>query len=405
MGKLIVTKMNVNGKNMVFRGLHNSNRFYKIGFEQSDNVADSVGNIYIGQVRDVVKNINAAFIEYRKDKVGYFSTADENATLFLNSKSGSKLCQGDLVLVQIKKAAVKTKDPVLTSQISLTGKYVVLNISKSGVGFSNKIKDHHFKEEIKKHLSAKLDEVKKETGEEYGIVIRTNAENTDYVVIEKELMNLIARYHDMLNKAKFQTRFSIMHKEDSAHLKMITGAYDNEIDEIVTDDEGIYAEIKEYISSHHLTQYTQKLRLYSDKLLALYKLYNIEGVMKEINSKRVWLKSGAYLVIEPTEAMTVIDVNTGKCIKGKNIRQTILNVNMEAAAEIAYQLSLRNISGIVIIDFISMTESEDKLKLIEAVKQCISKDRIKTDFVEMTRLDLVELTRKKVEAPVYEQIL
>ncbi len=147
-----------------------------------------------------------------------------------------------------------------------------------------------------------------------------------------------------------------------------------------------------------------RLTFYQDDLLPLYKLYGLESVMKNILSKNVWLKSGAYLVIEPTEAMVVIDVNTGKCIKGRKQDDTIFKVNMEAAKEIAAQLRLRNLSGIIIIDFINMDSEEQKRELVEELKQQIYKDKIKTSFVEMTKLDLVVLTRKKTEAPVYEQL-
>ena len=121
-------------------------------------------------------------------------------------------------------------------------------------------------------------------------------------------------------------------------------------------------------------------------------------------SKKVWLKSGAYLVIEPTEAMIVIDVNTGKCIKGKRLSDTIYNVNIEAAKEIAYQMRLRNMSGIIMVDFINMENKEYQDKLIEYLKKIVLKDRIRTNVVDITKLNIVELTRKKVERPVYEQI-
>ena len=155
---------------------------------------------------------------------------------------------------------------------------------------------------------------------------------------------------------------------------------------------------------NHMTD-TCRISLYEDNLLLLSKLYSIEKSIEDISAEKIWLKSGAYLVIEPTEAMVVIDVNTGKNIKGKRMEDTILCVNKEAAKEIAYQLRLRNLSGIIMVDFINMKKEESKKELMEYLKQCVSYDKIKTAVVDMTKLELVEITRKKVEPPVYEQLL
>lgn len=405
MSKLIITKINIQGKETIFRGLHDGSKFYQIGLESEDEKdTASVGNIYIGRVRDVVKNINAAFIEYKKGEVGYFSIPENRNPLFLNTKSTNKLCQGDLLLVQVAKEAVKTKEPVLTSNISLTGKYIVLNISKSGVGFSNKIKDNSFKNKVKALLTEELTQIFEQTKEEYGIIIRTNAVTADITEIKQEFLCLLDNYRNIYNDAMCRTCFTTMYKEERNYLKFIKGAYNGEIEEIITDDEVIYNHIRQYLDINGLTEYTKVLMLYADKLLPLYKLYSIESLMKSAADKKVWLKSGAYLVIEPTEAMVVIDVNTGKCIKGKDLRHTILNVNLEAAKEIAYQLRLRNLSGIIVIDFINMDEEEDKQKLLSVLNEHFMKDKIKTTLIDMTKLNLVEVTRKKTEPPIAEQI-
>lgn len=413
MGKLIITNVTVDGKDCLFRGLHNEKRFYDIGIElwQNNNIKnnyvnqnnDKVGNIYVGFVRDIVKNIGAAFVEYQKGKIGYFSITDEEP-VFLNHKTNEKLCQGDLILVQLKKEAVKTKAPVLTSRISISGKYIVLNVSKSGVGCSNKIVDHDFKKRIKEGIEEILEIVFLDTGEKYGVVIRTNAVEADFDGIERELLGLINDYRKMKESAKCQTRFSVIKSEQPAYLKMIIGAYENEIDEIITDQAFVYQEIMNYVNSIKFEKYKDVVRLYDDPMLPLAKLYSVENTLKELRTKKVWLKSGAYLVIEQTEAMVVIDVNTGKCIKGKDMKKTVLNVNLEAAKEIACQLRLRNLSGIIMIDFISMNDAEDKNKVTDCVKRLIRDDKVRTDFVEMTKLDLVELTRKKIEPPVNEQL-
>ena len=227
--------------------------------------------------------------------------------------------------------------------------------------------------------------------------------NVEFTEVKMELIDLIQKYNKLLEISKTRTIYSKLYSEDKEYLKMLKSSYKNEINEIITDDISVYNNIKNYLSEEIFSN-DIKVIFYEDELLPLYKLYSIENVIKNILTKKVWLKSGAYLVIEPTEAMTVIDVNTGKCTKGKDIEKTAFNVNLEASEEIAFQLKLRNISGIIIVDFINMASDENKMILIKHLKKLITTDRIKTDFIEMTKLDLIELTRKKVEKPIYEQL-
>ncbi|MCI5602118.1 MAG: ribonuclease E/G [Clostridiales bacterium] len=385
--------------NKIFCGLYEKNRFYEVNF--SDYIgndesakADSIGNIYVGKVKDVVKNINAAFVEYKKGCIGYLSLEENKHIIFLNKKNTDKVCEGDDIIVQISKAAVKTKFPVLTSNISLTGRNVVVNIGKSGIGFSGKIKNTVFKS----HIHDELDDILDNSNEKFGIVIRTNAENAKDDDIKNELNELLSEWENIKEIAMMRKCYTLLKSEEAPYIKMIKNLYVNETDEIITDNEEIYQKLMDNFNGKY------NIRLYDDTLLPLYKLYSIEKVIEEICSKKVWLKSGAYLVIEPTEAMTVIDVNTGKCTKGKKLSETIVNVNVEAAKEIAYQMRLRNMSGIVMVDFINMENKEFQDKLLEYLTKLVHKDRIKTNVVDITKLNIVEITRKKVERPVYEQI-
>lgn len=414
-GKLIITSLPFRERTYLFTGLHDGKRFYEIQFDQEEaqeagktvlhaSAADSVGNIYVARVRDVVKNIDAAFLEYQKGKKGYFSMAENTTPVFLNRKNTTKVCEGDLLMVQLKKAPVRTKEPVFTSHISLSGKTIVLNVGKSGIGFSGKLKDRQKRDCLTEELAPILAEMEAASGMTYGVVVRTNAAEVPETSVIEELQRLFAQFGQMAEKAAYSSPFTVLYREEEAYLKRITGAYEGELEEIVTDSRDIYDCIGSYIKQHGLVQYQGKVRFYEDELQPLYKLYSIEKVCEQALGEKVWMKSGAYLIMQQTEAMYVIDVNTGKCIRGKDLRKTVLQVNMEAAREIAYQLRLRNISGIIMIDFISMTEEEDKKALIEVIRQSIAKDRVKTDFVEMTKLDLVELTRKKIHSPVHEQL-
>ncbi len=401
-GKLIITKTdwrNSEESIRIFSGLYKDKRFYQVGFSKDISEhehAGQVGDIVVGRVRDIVKNINAAFVELQPGYTGYYSLEENISHIFLNSKNTSRLCQGDWILVQVKKAAVKTKAPVLTSKISLSGQYAVLNINDNGMGFSGKIQNTGFRSRISSLLRSE-----NEFGN-FGIIIRTNAERADSETILQEVRNLKNEWEQIHQEAVHRPCYHMVRRAEPEYLRLIKGSYSGEIHEIITDNHEIYKEIRQYI--HRMSMNEIRLTFYQDDLLPLYKLYGLESVMKNILSKNVWLKSGAYLVIEPTEAMVVIDVNTGKCIKGRKQDDTIFKVNMEAAKEIAAQLRLRNLSGIIIIDFINMDSEEQKRELVEELKQQIYKDKIQTSFVEMTKLDLVVLTRKKTEAPVYEQL-
>ena len=174
------------------------------------------------------------------------------------------------------------------------------------------------------------------------------------------------------------------------------------MEEILTDDPEIYGQIKEYLSVYQRED-LEKLRLYSDPMVSLGKVYQLEKAMEEALSRHVWLRSGGYLVIDPTESMTVIDVNTGKYTGRKNLHDTIMKINLEAAGEISRQLRLRNLSGIIVVDFIDMESEEDKKLLLKTLSAYCLADPVKTTVVDITKLNLVEITRKKIRRPLYEQ--
>ena len=206
----------------------------------------------------------------------------------------------------------------------------------------------------------------------------------------------------MLSEAAYRTCFSQLYRSVPSYISDIRDLNSGLLQEIITDDSSICQQLQEYLACFQPEDH-RKLTYYEDKMLPLGKLYSLESVMERAMNKRVWLKSGGYLVIEPTEALVVIDVNTGKFSEKKEIRATILKTNLEAAAEISRQLRLRNLSGIIIVDFIDMERDEDKRELLTRLEALTAKDPVKTTVVDMTRLNLVEITRKKVRRPLYEQ--
>ncbi len=356
-----------------------------------------LGNIYVGKVKNIVNNIAAAFVEYEKDKMCYLSLEEVKNPIFLNPKKNDKLVVGDDILVQIAKADVKTKAPVATVALNFTGKYLVLTHGNNLIGISGKIRE----EEERKRLRTLMEVYK---NSEYGFIVRTNAASIEDNVLKEEAEALIGVYKDTLSHAMYKTPFTCVFKTLPGYLCDIRDSLSEAITEIITDNKDLYDEIASYLGSYQKEDLV-KLKFYEDNLLTLSNLYSVNLKLENALKKKVWLKSGGNLVIEPTEALTVVDVNTGKAIYGKRkVQDTFLKLNLEAAEEIAKQIRLRNLSGIIVVDFIDMEEKGAKEELMRFFEEQLRKDPVKTVLVDMTALNLVEVTRKKVRKPLYEQI-
>ncbi len=358
-----------------------------------------VGNIYIGKIQNIVSNIQAAFVEINKGLFCYLSLSDVKEPILTNGRVwDGQLKIGDELLVQVERDAMKTKQAAVTTKLSVFGSYLVVNAVKSGkMGISGKLSGD-VKDNIKSYIS------EKGLHTDFDVVIRTNAGALEgnYDKLAEEWIQLNTEMNTLLEVASFRTCFSCLRQSIPEYLKALQEIYREDYDEIVTDDKNIYEEINEF----QLKQDNNvPLRLYEDELLPLQKLYSIESKLDEALGSRIWLKSGGYLVIEPTEALTVIDVNTGKYdAKKKDVEETYYKINLEAAKEIAYQLRLRNLSGIIIVDFINLKTVEHQKKLLQELKNYIKQDSVKTDVIDITALGLVEITRKKINKSLKEQM-
>ncbi len=356
-----------------------------------------LGNIYIGKVQNIVKNINAAFVEISDKKVCYLPLTEDLNLLRREKNTNHKLLQGEELLVQISKEDVKTKAPVATTKLSSPGKYLVLVYGKPISCVSSKIEDPKRRQELKNSIEPYVTEA-------YGFIVRTNAKNAEENYLIQEAKVLVNRYLQLKKDGKYQNRFSKIFQMLPAYLCTIRDRDTESLSEIITDDPILYQQIKEYLTCYQ-PEDLQKLRMPEDSSISLDRVYRISLQLNEALQKRVWLKSGGYLVIEPTEALTVIDVNTGKAVtKKKNVQETFFQINVEAAKEIAKQIRLRNISGIIIIDFINMQEEKAREDLLYTLKEFVKQDPVKTTVIDMTALSLVELTRKKERRPLYEQV-
>jgi ribonuclease G len=328
--------------------------------------------------------------------MGYLSLNDGMVHYADGRPWDGKLKQGDDVIVQVERDAVKSKAPVLTGNINLTGRYFVLTTGKKQIGFSSKISDQEWKLKMRSYLEA----IK---GEDFGIIVRTNAYEVLEEELKSELQSLQTGLKKLIEDAKFRTSYSLLYSGAPSYLSGIRDSLKSSLEAVITDEVDIYDALNNYLIENQ-PEDASLLVKYEDPMLPLYKLYRIEKFMDEALGKRVWLKSGGYLVIEPTEALTVIDVNTGKYTGKKTQRDTIMKINLESAEEIGHQLRLRNLSGIIIIDFIDMELEEDRLKLVDRLTEIFSKDPVKTTVVEITKLNLVEVTRKKIRRPLHEQV-
>ena len=214
-------------------------------------------------------------------------------------------------------------------------------------------------------------------------------------------------YHDLWLMLQdcglYNNCLSQIYQAPRSYMVNIRDGYENLMGEIITDDSDIYREIRSYLEKYQPDD-VEKLKFYDNPLISLHAMFNIDKQISDALQKRVWLKSGGYLVIEPTEALVVIDVNTGKYISEKKAEDEYLKVNLEAAAEIARQILLRNLSGIILVDFINMKSDAYKTMLLDYLKSQLQFDPVKTNIVEMTKLNLVEITRKKIRKPLHELI-
>ena len=354
-----------------------------------------LGNVYIGKIKNIVANINAAFVEIAPGIECYYPLDEAVRPIFTNKVGKKAFCIGDELVVQISREALKTKAFSVTGKLSFTGKYAVLTYGDTRIGVSAKIP------KVKKEELQQL--VKPYTDEEYGIILRTNAKDAKSTDILSEIETLIAEYKKLKQTASTRVCFSCLKKAPATYLAELKNVYQEGLEEIVVEDKILFSEIEDYLKQYQPDD-LQKLRLYEDKLLPLHKLYGIEKHLEDALKERVWLKSGAYLVIQPTEALTVIDVNTGKCISKKKEDETYYKLNLEAAKEAARQIRLRNLSGIILVDFINMKSNEYKEMLLGNFRTYLQTDPVETVLVDMTKLELVEITRKKIRKTLKETV-
>lgn len=398
LSKLVITRLHYGDSEYLVCALAENQRIMEIRVEK-ENAVSLLGNIYVGVTENINTNIGAAFIRIADGMNGYFPLNEAQDLIYASpKKNGQSLQAGNEVLVQVSREAMKGKLPALSSNLNFTGKYLVLTTGEKKFGLSKKLSS-----EDRSRLSKWFEDEIQRPDKEFGLILRTNAGEAGKEELLQEFDYLKKIYERVVKYGTSRTAGSLLYQPEPFYIAMIRDIFSADLDEIVTDLEEVREQIASYLKVFS-PDYEEKLCFYQDPLLPLHKLYRIEAALDEICQKKVWLKSGGFLVIEQTEAFVSIDVNTGKYTDRKKAEETYRKINLEAAAEIARQLRLRNLSGIILIDFINMENPDHQDELFHVLKKHMKKDRIKSSVVDITPLNILEMTRKKVQRPVIEEL-
>lgn len=380
----------------------------EIYIERQDNERIT-GNIYKGKVENVLPGMQAAFVDigleknaflYVKDALpnAYFDEDDEyvDSAKYRDYQIDEILKAGQEIMVQVMKEPIDSKGARITTHITLPGRFVVLMPTVEYIGISRRIENDAIREKLKK-----IAEELKPKG--MGLIIRTAAEDCTAEDISNDIIFLLKLWDTIKQKQKIGVAPRIMHKDMSIIYRTVRDMFTKDIDRLAINNKEHYEKVRELIamiSSH----FKNKVEYYN-KGYDIFEFYQVESQISKIINRKVWLKCGGYIVIDQTEALTSIDVNTGKYVGTVDLSDTVLKTNIEAAKEIAKQLRLRDIGGIVIIDFIDMQDTSHESAVLEALKNALRKDRTRTNVLGMTQLGLVEMTRKKVRQRIENVLL
>lgn len=348
-------------------------RYYMDG----NDLSPKIGDVYKGTVKKVVPALKGAFVD-----IGY----DKNAFLYIDRKNtNTQINQQDDIVVQVLKEEIGNKGAKVTNNISIPGKYSVLLQDDTGVLFSKKINDEAFKDSIK-NLIPQFNDL--------GIMLRTESQNVLPEQIVEEIYDLKNTYDEIVKKSKFYKAPIMLYKTRGILYRILIDIVDNNTSKIVLNSLEDYTEVNNFIKSK--VNDKVEVSLYSDEI-PLLQAFSLTKAVDEIHDRKVFLPCGGYLIIEKTEAMHVIDVNSGKNVKACNISKTIFETNIEAAKEIGRQVILRNLGGIIVIDFIDMNKESEKHKVIEVLNKSFETDKNKTIIYPFTELNLVQIARRRGE--------
>ncbi len=367
-------------------------------FSFCENEETYSGNIYVGKITKLHEGIDATFVDVGISQSAYLSGSNLVDNLYISNPIAyneslplTPLKEGREVVVQVVKEPFGNKGPKVTMNVTLPGKYTVLSPFSQGVGISTRIID----EEEKSRLREIGERIRPEG---MGVIIRTDAQGLPEEALAEDLSAILSKWEQIAKLTEKGDVPRLIYKEFDMVEKIFREYIDSNTETIYIDSNDMCEKLKQNAKENDA-----KIRFYNDEddeLLAMFKIFEIQSQIDIAKQRKVWLNSGAYLVFDKTEALTVIDVNSGKFTSEKNNAKAILVVNLEAAEEIVRQIKLRNIGGIIIVDFIDMVEDVDKEELLEKIRAHAVNDPNRLNVVGITQLGLVEMTRKRTGRPL-----
>ena len=368
-------------------------------YEEREDQKRLEGNIYLGKVENVLVGMQAAFVNIGVNKNTFIhikdiipkvsnETGNKNENLS-NYDIKNYIHTGMPILVQVKRDSTNKKGARVSTHISLPGRFVVLMPNTEFITISKKIE----KEQERKRLT---EIAKKIIPQGYGIIIRTSAKGKNEQLIQKDIEEVLKQYNEIIRKAKEYEKVNnfkpvLLYKSNGIVEKILIETVDQDLGRIITNNSEVSSYAQKFLKD---TGFETKIKLELKKEQNVLNIYDVEEQIEKANNRKIWLKCGGFITIDKTEALTAIDVNSGKYVGNKDLEQTVFTVNKEATIEIAKQLRLRDIGGIIIIDYIDMKKEETKQKILEILEDNIKKDRSKIQIVGFTPLDLLEMTRK-----------
>lgn len=374
-----------------------------------------MGNIYLGRVVRVLPGMQAAFVDIGLERTGFLYVDDiyvppsqrRQLTSALNGSSVSSsaapveqlekpsvqgfkiedlISEGQEIMAQISKDPIGTKGARLTCQITLPGRNLVFIPQTDHIGISRKIED----EDTRTSLRTMIEELRPE---EVGFIVRTVAERAPREDIEADMEFLMLLWDEIRGRASTEKVSSLIYEDLDITLRSVRDLFTSDVDYLIIDNEKSYDALMNFVNTF-TPKLKNKISLYRGEL-PLFEAYGIDVEISKALEKKVWLRSGGYIIIENTEALTVIDVNTGRFVGKNDLNETIFKTNMEAAKEIAYQLRLRDIGGIIIIDFIDMDDELHREELFNTFKEAVKKDKSRINILKLSEFGLVQMTRKR----------
>ncbi|HEX7050093.1 MAG TPA: Rne/Rng family ribonuclease [Longimicrobiales bacterium] len=370
-----------------------------------------VGDIYLGQVEAVLPGIQAAFVDIGTEKAAFLHVSDvarddaaeeDEEAEETNGKNRryppiqELVKKGERLIVQVSKEPIGTKGPRVTTQVSLPGRFLVFMPYSDHIGVSRKIDDR----EERTRLRALAKEIVPENAG--GVIIRTVGEELTREIFEREFKALTGTWKKIQRRAKGARPPALIHREAKLTRGIIRDVFTEKVDALVIDSKEIYNEVKQYLQSVD-PELMDRVHLYTDSP-ALFDKYGVEDAIREAFQRRVDLPTGGYIIIEPTEALVSIDVNTGRYTGKKDPEQTILKTNLDAAREIARQLRLRDVGGIIVCDFIDMESRANQDRVLQELRTYLNRDRARTRAFQVSELGLVEMTRQRVRPSLFQSL-